>query len=142
MTQNTDIEQNENGTARVEKEFAHLKDAIKEVIVDAVHPEFGWIWRDEEDGGKLRIRAEKAEKTVFCLEDRLRKTLSRLKDVLNSLETMTIKEIDALKTTSPSLSDDDHEHIKYGESVLAKIRKELDSLKAFEEELRNRKDSQ
>src|SRR6185436_8583004 len=42
----------------------------------AIHPDFGWIWREDEDGGKLRLRAAAAEKR----EERLRAALVKIAD--------------------------------------------------------------
>lgn len=34
-----------------------FKDLIQEELTEALHPEFGWWWREDEDGGKAVKRA-------------------------------------------------------------------------------------
>lgn len=46
---------------------------ISENVTDAIHPDFGWIWREDEIGGQLRLRAEAAEQR----EEQLRKALTQ-----------------------------------------------------------------
>jgi hypothetical protein len=43
---------------------------VNEAVVDAVHPDFGWIWRDGELGGQLRQRLEAAELELASLSEK------------------------------------------------------------------------
>jgi hypothetical protein len=46
-------------------------DIVHGAICEAIHPEFGWIWRDDGDGGRLTKRYEEAQANLVLIESRL-----------------------------------------------------------------------
>lgn len=81
-------------------------DMLKEEMTNALHPEFGWFWYPDEEGGRLCARLEAAESSaaanlleVNALREELAKAQTDIARLSTELNTTVAK--DAAKAARP-----------------------------------------
>jgi hypothetical protein len=72
--------------------WVYYRELAQETITDALHPDFGWIWRDEEIGGQS-VRAAREEGQRQMLES-IRSSLRDYPNIGGDIEVM--KEVDRI----------------------------------------------